>query len=40
MRGGVTMVGGDGSETGSVTRNKGKKIDDQYCCQPHPRLQR
>ena len=37
--GGVETVGGDSSETGSVTKKKGKKIDDRYRCQPHPKLQ-
>ena len=31
--------GGDGSETGSVTEEKIKKIEDQYRCQPHAGLQ-
>ena len=26
-------------KTGSVTKKKGKKIDDLYRCQPHPGLQ-
>ena len=30
-------VGGDGGETGLLTK-KGKKIDDRYQCQPHPGL--
>ena len=29
------MVGGDGSETGPVTK-KNRKQDDRYPCQPHP----
>ena len=35
------MGGGrDGSETGLLTKKKGKKIGNQYRCQPHPGLQR
>ena len=33
--GGVETDGGDGSETGSVTK-KGKKINNQYRCKSHP----
>ena len=32
-------VGGDGSETGPVTKKTGKKINDRYRCQPYPGLQ-
>ena len=32
---GGVETGGDGSEMGSLTE-KGKKIKDQYGCQPHP----
>ena len=38
--GGVETVGGDGSETGAVTKKKKGRYDDQYRCQPHPGLQR
>ena len=34
--GGMETGCGDGSETGSVTKKKGKNIDDRYRCQPHP----
>ena len=36
--GGVEKVGGDGVETGSVTKEKGK-LDEWYRCQPHRGLQ-
>ena len=31
--------GGDDSEKGLMMMKKGKKINDRYRCQPHPRLQ-
>ena len=36
--GGLETVCGDGSEIRLLTK-KGKKIDDQYRCQPHPGLE-
>ena len=33
------VVGGDGSETGSVMEGEEKKVKDQYRCQPHPELE-
>ena len=35
----METISGDGSKTGLVMK-KGKKIDDCYRYQPHPRLQR
>ena len=37
--GGVEMSGGNGSETGSVTKEGKQTKNDQYRCQPHPRIQ-
>ena len=33
------MGGGDGSEMGTMTKKRGKKINNQHQCQPHPLLQ-